>query len=81
MKADEFHALLGARPFQPFAIHLGDGRELAVDHPEFLAVSPAGDVAVVFRPEGGLNLVDVSLVTDLEVKDRPQSRRSDGENT
>ena len=70
MKADELHALLNARPFHPFLIHLGDGRELVVDHPEFLAASPTGDIAIVFRPEGGFNIVDVELVTDLEVKPR-----------
>ena len=72
MKAEELRDLAEARPFLPFIIHLGDGRELVVNHPEFLAASPAGDVAIVFRPEGGFNLVDFDLVTDLEVRPRTE---------
>jgi len=77
MKADELRALLDARPFHPFSIRLGDGRELVVDHPEFLATSPAGDIAIVFRREGGFNIVDVELVTDLEVKARSTAAQAD----
>jgi hypothetical protein len=47
-----------------------------VNHPEFLAASRAGDIAIVFRPEGGFNMVDVELVTDLEVKSRAQPANS-----
>jgi hypothetical protein len=76
MKADDLQALLDARPFHPFSIHLGDGRELVVNHPEFVAPSPTGDIVVVFRPEGGFNIVDVELVTDLEVRPRTEVART-----
>jgi len=73
MKPEGLRGLLEAQPFHPFAIHLSDGREFVVNHPEFLATSPVGDIAIVFRPEGGFNIVDIELVTDLEVK--PDARR------
>jgi len=68
VKPEGRRGLLEAQPFRPFAIHLSDGGELVVNHPEFLATSPAGDIAIVFRPEGGFNIVDIDLGTDLEVK-------------
>ncbi len=43
-------------------------------------MSPAGHVAIVFRPEGGFHLVDVDLVTDLEVRLRAETS-SDAERT
>jgi hypothetical protein len=67
MKMQELQALHEARPFRPFAIRVGENRLLRVEHPEFLALSPTGDVAIVFRPEGGVSIVDVELVSELEV--------------
>ena len=67
MKMSQLHALRDARPFRPFTIHLGVGRDLRIDHPEFLAPSPAEDIVIIFKPNGGFNIVDVALVTDLDV--------------
>jgi len=81
MNRNEIEALHEARPFHPFTIRIGDTRELPVPHPEFLALSPSEDIAIVFRPDGGFNIVDIELVTDLELKPglpdkrRPPSRR------
>jgi hypothetical protein len=60
-----------ARPFQPFDIHLADGRTLAVEHPEFLAQSPTGRTIGVGRPDGTIETVDLLLVVSL--KARPPS--------
>jgi hypothetical protein len=68
MTGDRIRSLYGAQPFRPFIIHLADGRELAVQHREFLALSPTGGTAVVFQPDDSFNIVDMILVTDLEVK-------------
>lgn len=73
MKMNEIQVLLEAQPFHAFTIRIGDTRQLDVPHPEFLALSPAGDIAIVFRREGGFNVVDVELVTDLEVLLLPTS--------
>ena len=39
MTVDQLRRMHQARPFQPFEIYLADGRSIAVDHPELLAIS------------------------------------------
>ena len=39
MDSDHLHALHSARPFRPFVIHVADGRDLQINHPEFLAAA------------------------------------------
>ena len=36
--------MLRAAPFQPFDIHLADGRAIAVRHPEMVAVTEGGRI-------------------------------------
>jgi hypothetical protein len=57
------------RPFQPFNLHLADGRQLRVPSPEFLIVPDEGRIVIVHQPSGGRHLVDLLLVTDLEFAD------------
>ena len=66
MTLDQLRAAYSARPFRPFTMHLADGRQVQVLHPEFLAREPAGRTVFVFQPDGNFNLVDLLLVTDLE---------------
>jgi hypothetical protein len=55
------------RPFQPFSVRLGDGQALRVDHPEMLSYGPKSRLAVVHRRDGSFEIVDLLLVTGLEV--------------
>jgi hypothetical protein len=66
--ATELRQLLAAEPFEPFNIRLADGRHVPVQHREFLMMSPSGRTAIVYQPDDSFNIVDVLLVTDLEVK-------------
>ncbi|HEV2096001.1 MAG TPA: hypothetical protein VGQ82_05815 [Chthoniobacterales bacterium] len=61
MKIDEIRKLYHAAPFKPFGIVLTNGRQVRVDHPEFMALSPSGRTIVVFEPDGHL-AVDVPLI-------------------
>lgn len=56
-----------ARPFRPFAIHAADGRAFAVPHNEFLACDPDGRGIVALRSDGMFSVLDLLLVTELEV--------------
>ena len=47
------------RPFQPFDIHLADGRVLPVDYPEFLSRSPTGRTIGVGTEAGVIEVVDL----------------------
>ena len=62
-----------AQPFQPFSIRLGDGQSLPVKHPEFLAYAPNSRTMTVYQEDGSFQIVDLLLVTGLEVG-RPTGR-------
>ena len=68
MVIEQLRRLYQAQPFRPFTMHLADGRELPVVHREFLAISPNGRTSIVYQPDESFNIVDLLLVTDLEVK-------------
>jgi hypothetical protein len=66
MSIDLVKALHQARPFQPFLIHLADGRTLEVPHPEFMAQTPMGRTIIVTKDEESLEIVDLLPVVSLE---------------
>jgi hypothetical protein len=72
MVIEQLRRLYEAQPFRPFTMHLADGRQLPVLHREFLAISPSGRTSIVYQPDESFNIVDLLLVTDLEV--RPEGR-------
>jgi len=49
-------------------MHLADGREIRVEHQKFLMLSPSGRTVIVYQPDDSHNVIDLLLVTDLEVK-------------
>jgi hypothetical protein len=67
MTIEPVRRLHRAQPFEPFSLRLADGRELAVDHPEFLAMSPVGRTISVAQPDGSFDIVDLLRVTSLHV--------------
>ena len=76
MERESLDALHRARPFRPFTIHMGDGRRVRVTHPELLACG--GRTLVVFEQPGNrMRIVDLMLVTELQVNgsERSRSRR------
>ena len=73
MKIDEVRHLYDEEPFRPFIMHLADGRHIAVQHREFLATAPSGRTVIVYQPDDSFNIVDVALVTDLEVRSNGQA--------
>jgi hypothetical protein len=72
MTSEKLRELWKAEPFHKFTIHLADGRRIPVLHREFLLISPSGRTAHVYQPDDSMNIVDLLLVTDLEV--RPNGR-------
>jgi len=59
---------------RPFVIHLADGREVRVNHREFIMTVPSGRTIVVVQPDDTLNIIDLLLATNLEIK--PAGNRS-----
>jgi hypothetical protein len=68
MTIDEVRNLNEAQPFRPFILHLAEGRNVPVQHREFWLASPSGRTVIVYQPDDSFNVIDLRLVTDLEVK-------------
>jgi hypothetical protein len=72
MTIEQLRKMHQVRPFQPFDIHLADGRSLPVEHPEVLAIPPPGRTIGVGLVDGTIEIVDLLLVTSL----KPRPNRS-----
>jgi hypothetical protein len=59
-----------AQPFQPFVIHLVDGRSFRVPHPDFVAVANMREMVFVGDDEG-IHHIALPLVVDVEIPPRP----------
>jgi hypothetical protein len=68
MKISELQKLYDAEPFRPFLIHMADGRKIPVKHREFMALSPSGRTAYVYQLNDDSDVIDVALVTSLELR-------------
>lgn len=67
MTADRFRGLHGALPFRPFVMNLADGRQVQVEHPDYAIASPSGRTVIVYRRDDWFQIVDLMLVTSLDV--------------
>ncbi len=74
MTIEQLRNVHRAQPFRPFTIHLADGRQLLVPHPDFLSHSPTGRTIIVYQMDDNFSVVDLLLVTELEVHGSPQSQ-------
>jgi len=68
MTVQEIRKLYDAHPFRRFTIHMADGRRIRVGHPEFMATAPAARTVVVYQTSGSFDIIDLLLVTALEVE-------------
>jgi hypothetical protein len=60
-------------PFRPFTIRMADGRTFSIPHPDFLSISPAGRTVVIYHADGSASIVDLLLMTELELSPPPGS--------
>lgn len=67
MTIEQIRATNQAQPFRPFVIHLADGRQIPVSSREFISPAPSGRTIVVWQPDDKMNIIDLLLVTDLEI--------------
>jgi hypothetical protein len=77
MKLERLREVMHAAPFQPFTIHVADGRSVEVPHPDFIALMGNGRTAIVTSPDEHAApswlLIDVPLITQLEVQGNPSN--------
>jgi hypothetical protein len=75
MTVDQLRKMHQAKPFQPFDIHLADGKSVPVEHPEMLAISPPGRTIGVGVADGTIEIIDLLLVTSLKPRANGSHRR------
>lgn len=75
MTIDQIKLMYHSEPFQPFVIHLADGWAVPVLQREFIMAVPSGRTLFVCQPDDTVNIIDLLLVTDLELKPKNGSRR------
>jgi hypothetical protein len=66
MTIEQLSTLHHSQPFQPFRIHMADGRSLDVDHPDFLSRSASGRTAIVHKRNETFEIIDLLLVASVE---------------
>lgn len=51
---------------RPFDIHLADGRAIHVPHGEHISVQPGGRMFLMWLPNGGFELFNLTMVTSVK---------------
>jgi len=67
MSVEQLKNVHHAQPFRPFTVHMGDGRSFFVKHPDFISYSPSGRTIIVYRDDDNFSILDMLLVTEIEV--------------
>ena len=77
MTGEQVRSLHRAMPFEPFRVHMADGRSIDVPHPDFMHLSPTGRRLIVDRSDDSFEVIDVLLVTSVETlpKNGAKARR------
>ena len=67
MRLDDLKEIKNRRPFEPFEIHLADGREIPVRHPDALAWEGPDFAPVLYLVLGGgrWEVVNFAAITSL----------------
>jgi hypothetical protein len=68
MTTELFRTTLHQQPFRPFTIRMADGRAFGVAHPDFVAQSPSGRTVIIFQPDESYSVLDLLLMSELEVQ-------------
>lgn len=71
MTIEQLQAVYNAQPFRPFSLHIADGRGIQVAHRDFIMTVPRGRTVVVAEPDGRLHILDLLLVTDIDIAPTP----------
>jgi hypothetical protein len=74
MTIEQLRTTLRANPFQPFTVRMADERQFLIPHPDFLSMSPSGRTAVIFHPDDSASIVDLLLMTELELSPPARAR-------
>ena len=68
MTSEEIIRRQEAVPFVPYALFLADRRELAVEHPEFVAIEPDSSTFLLMHSTGYAEVIDLRLIISLKFR-------------
>ena len=74
MTIQQLRAAHRATPFQPFTVHMADGRSFPIPHPDFLSMSPTGRTVIIYADNDEFSILDLLLMTEIEMTSRSPSR-------
>ena len=74
MTIEKLRAALRAIPFRPFVLHMADGHEIPIRHPELVVTTATGRTTVVVQPDDTLSIVDLLLATEIEFREPPRQQ-------
>lgn len=75
MNAADIRRIYEATPFEPFRLHMANGKSADVPHPEFMHLFHRRPTILVEYLDGDWELVDISLVTSVETLPKNGSKR------
>ena len=82
MNAEEIRQLLHATPFKPFTVYMASDKAFFVPHQEFALLTPKGRTLVIsHHDKDALDLLDVTLISRVEVREQTKPDQSDGSQT
>jgi hypothetical protein len=67
MTIEQLRKVVHGQPFEAFTMHLADGREIHVRHPDFIAMSPSGRTCTVYQADDAAEYVDILMITSLRL--------------
>jgi hypothetical protein len=74
MTIEQLRTAHKAAPFRPFTIRMADGRVFPIKHPDFMWMSPAGRTVIVGREDDSFSILDLLLMTELEMEPNTKAR-------
>jgi hypothetical protein len=58
---------MAQKPFRPFSVRLTDGELVEIKGEHTAAVHPKGKTMIVFEADGGYRIIDLALITGLQM--------------
>jgi hypothetical protein len=74
MTSEQLRAAHKSTPFRPFTIRMADGRAFFIPHQDFMLVSPSGRTAVIYNDDDSASIVDLLLMSEIELSPPTNSR-------
>ncbi len=74
MTIQQLRAAHKATPFKPFSVHMADGREFPVPHPDFLSMSPTGRTVIIYGQDDEFSILDLLLMTEIQIQPTVSAR-------